>query len=314
MAAVLDAPVAEDQFCDLPSRIRLCYRVHGVDGAPAVLLIAGLGLQLIWWTPALINDLVARGLRVIVFDNRDAGRSTHMPEKPPSVLRQLLAMRNPKTYALEDMASDALGLLDHLGIERFHVAGMSMGGMIAQVLAARHPQRVVTLTSIFSTTGHRKVGQPAASTMWKLAKPPARSLDVAVARYLDMMAHVGSTAYPMPEHELRAYAAQAWARGAGPAEADGESRQIGAIINSGDRTSDVSRITAPTLVLHGDVDKLVAPSGGRATAQAIAGARLVTLPGLGHHIPDGALPQMMALLEKHMTARNDDITPRKAYQ
>ena len=172
--------------------------------------------------------------------------------------------------------------------------------MIAQCLAAANPHRVVTLTTVFSTTGHRKLGQPALSTMWLLAKPPARDLDTAVKRYLAIMAHVGSTRWPLDPQALRAEARLAWARsGGGLPAADGESRQIGAIINSGDRTTSVSRITAPTLVVHGDIDKLVAPSGGRATADAIAGARLVTIPGLGHSLPDGAMPELLALVNAH---------------
>lgn len=289
-----------DRFCSLASGIRLCYRVHGPEHGEPLLLVQGLGNQLIHWPAALVQGLVDLCFRVVVFDNRDVGRSSQVAAKPPSLLRQVLAVKDPSGYTLEHMAGDALGLLDHLGIQRAHVLGMSMGGMIAQCLAAAHPQRVVTLTSVFSTTGHRKVGQPALSAMWLLAKPPPRDAETAARQYQAIMAHVGSTRWPLPPQALRADALLAWARGGGTAAADGQSRQIGAIINSGDRTAAVRRISAPTLVVHGDQDKLVAPSGGQATAAAIAGSRLVTIAGLGHSLPDGAMPELLALVEAHI--------------
>lgn len=288
-----------DRFCTLASGIRLCFRVHGPDEGEPLLLVQGLGNQLIHWPAVMVQGLVDLGFRVVVFDNRDIGRSTRIAAPPPSLLRQVFGIRDPAGYTLEHMAGDALGLLDHLGIARAHVLGMSMGGMIAQCLAAAHPQRVVTLTSVFSTTGHRKVGQPALSAMWLLAKSPPRDAETAVRQYQAIMAHVGSTRWPLSPQALRADALLAWARGGGPAAADGQARQIGAIINSGDRTAAVRRISVPTLVVHGDQDKLVAPSGGQATAAAIVGARLVTIAGLGHSLPDGAMPELLALVDAH---------------
>lgn len=288
-----------DRFCALASGIRLCFRLHGPDDGEPLLLVQGLGNQLIHWPAVLIQGLAELGFRVVVFDNRDVGRSTQVAAKPPSLLRQVLALKDPAGYTLEHMAEDALGLLDHLGMECAHVLGMSMGGMIAQCLAAAYPHRVATLTSIFSTTGHRKVGQPALSAMWLLAKSPPRDCETAVRQYQAIMAHVGSTRWPLDPQALRAEATLAWTRGGGAGAADGQSRQIGAIINSGDRTAAVRRISAPTLVVHGDDDKLVAPSGGQATADAIAGARLVTIPGLGHSLPDGAMPQLLAMVNDH---------------
>ena len=300
-AGAVDHGMADpaDRFCTLSSGIRLCFRLHGPDDGEPLLLVQGLGNQLIHWPSVLVRGLVDLGFRVVVFDNRDIGRSTRIDAPPPSLLRQVFAVKDPAGYTLEHMAGDALGLLDHLGITRAHVLGMSMGGMIAQCLASAHPHRVATLTSVFSTTGHRKVGQPALSAMWLLAKPAPRDCETAVRQYLAIMAHTGSTRWPLPPQALRAEAALAWARGGGVAAADGQSRQIGAIINSGDRTGAVRRITAPTLVVHGDQDKLVAPSGGRATADAIPGARLVTIAGLGHSLPDGAMPELLALVDAH---------------
>jgi pimeloyl-ACP methyl ester carboxylesterase len=164
------------------------------------------------------------------------------------------------------------GLLDHLEIGSCHVLGMSMGGMIAQTLAARHPTRVRSLTSIFSSTGARRAGQPAMSTMLKLARKPAQTREDAVTHHLELMRHIGPSAYTMDEHVERDYIADAWLRGAAEKTHEGVSRQMGAIIKSGNRTLALARIHAPTLVIHGDKDPLVAPSGGRATAKAIPGA------------------------------------------
>lgn len=289
----------EDRYCDLPSGMRICHRVHGHPQAEPLLLLAGLGLQLHYWTPLFVGALVERGFRVVVLDNRDVGRSSRGKGRPPGVLRQLFKRIEPTAYDLSDMADDAAGLLAHLGIARAHVVGMSMGGMIAQTLAVRHAARVASLVSIFSTTGHARAGQPAPSTLLKLARPPVRSRDAAMARYVEVMHHVGSTGYAMHDRDLRAYAGTAWDRGDGPTAHEGMARQIGAIFKSGDRTAQLRGITAPTLVLHGDRDLLVAPSGGAATAAAIPGAKLLTVHGMGHNIPDEAAPLLVDLIDGH---------------
>lgn len=298
-AVMTSARADEDQFCDLPTGVRLCFRTHGpADGVPLV-LIAGLGLQLTYWSPLLIMGLVERGFRVAVLDNRDVGRSSRMQGRPPGLWRLFTRRADPSSYDIGDMADDVLGLMQHLGMPKAHVVGMSMGGMIAQTLAARQPARVLSLTSIFSTTGAGKVGQPAFSTMLRIAKAPPATRDEAIERYLSMMQHVGSTRYAMDEQALRAYAAQAWDRGDGKAGARGVGRQIGAIMKSGDRTAQLRAIKAPTLVLHGERDLLVAASGGQATADAIPGATLVTLPGMGHFIPAGIVPWLLDLINGH---------------
>lgn len=174
-----------------------------------------------------------------------------------------------------------------------------MGGMIAQTLAARHPTRVRSLTSIFSSTGARRAGQPAMSTMLKLARKPAQTREDAVTHHLELMRHIGPSAYTMDEHVERDYIADAWLRGAAEKTHEGVSRQMGAIIKSGNRTLALARIHAPTLVIHGDKDPLVAPSGGRATAKAIPGARLVTINGMGHYLADGMIPHLLDLFSGH---------------
>jgi pimeloyl-ACP methyl ester carboxylesterase len=193
------------------------------------------------------------------------------------------------------MAADAYGLLDHLGIQRAHVVGMSMGGMIAQTLAARHPDRVASLTSIFSTTGDLRVGQPERMPVLRLLQPQARTLQRSVARPMALLADVGSTVFPPDEALERAWATAVWDRGDGARSREGVARQLGAIQASGDRTAELSRITAPTLVIHGDTDRLVHPSGGRATAAAIRGARHVEIPGMAHHLAPGLADRLVAL-------------------
>ncbi|WP_432992697.1 alpha/beta fold hydrolase [Dactylosporangium sp. CA-233914] len=294
--------MSEDEHCTLPGGVSLCYRTSGDPDGPPLLLVAGLGLDLTSWPQPLLDGLTGRGFRLVRFDNRDAGRSTRVAARPPGLLRQLFARPPAGAYRLEDMAGDAAGLLEHLGIPRAHVVGMSMGGMIAQTLAASHPSRVATLTSIFSTTGARRVGRPARSTLLRMARRPARTRDEWVIRHLSMLDHIGSRVFPYDAPVERAWAARAWERGDGPARAAGVARQIGAIQASGDRTAALRSITAPALVVHGDVDRMVHPSGGRATAAAIPGARHVEIPGMSHHLSPGVIDRLVNLIAETATA------------
>ncbi|MFD2641736.1 alpha/beta fold hydrolase [Pseudomonas japonica] len=287
-----------DRFCELPGERQLCYRSHGADSAPPVLLIVGLGLQLTYWPRAFINGLVDKGLRVITLDNRDSGRSFFTQVTPPTVLQQFF--RKPtRGYDLGDMAADVIGLMDHLQLETAHVVGMSMGGMIAQTLAARYPGRVRSLTSIFSTTGSQRVGQPTFKTILQLLRRPPRNQQESVRDYVDIMRLIGTT-LEWHEQALRDYAAEAWERGGGEASNLGTARQIGAIINSGDRTAELQRIACPTLVIHSDRDLIVATSGGFATAAAVPDAKLVLLPGLGHDFPPSLIGTLLSLVGGHL--------------
>ena len=274
-----------EQYVTLKSGDRFCYAEHGVGNTDTIVLIVGLGLQLVYWPNALIERLVASGFRVICFDNRDAGRSVRSDTPHPSLLQQLRG-RSPKgAYGLERMAEDTAELLEALNITSAHIAGMSMGGMIAQTLASLHPEKVTSMTSIFSTTGSRKVGQPSYSTLWRLAraKAPTSEKD-AVKNYQAMMTHIGDVAANGAVNQWHQYARLAWRRNGGKSDAKAMFRQIGAIMKSGDRTPMLQNVKAPTLVIHGDVDHMVHPSGGVATARAISGAKHQVLRGLRHQI------------------------------
>lgn len=275
---------SSEQLVRLADGTSICFRDTGHGDAPVVLLIAGLGEDLDAWGEPFVSALVAHGLRVVTMDNRDVGRSTFVGTPPPALWRQVLARPRAEAYSLRDMARDCVGVLDHLGVHQAHVVGRSMGGMIAQVLAATEPDRVLSLTSIYSTTGAGGVGQPARSTIGLLVlTPQARTRTAFVRAHLRMTQHIAGTAYPIDDAHEAAVAARAWDRSAGR-PADGVARQIEAIQRSGDRTAQLRRITAPTLVLHGDRDLMVAPSGGVATVAAIGGAQHVVIPGMGHHL------------------------------
>lgn len=288
-------PTGTDQFVDLPAGPRICFRVDGPPDGEPLLLLAGLGLDLTSWPEDFVAGYADRGFRVIRLDNRDAGRSDRIPARSPGRLRQALARPRPDAYDLTDMAADAIGVLDHLGVERVHLVGMSMGGMIAQTVAARHPHRVTTLTSVFSTTGHRRVGQPALSTLLRMMQRPGATVEESVARHLAMTGHLTGPGSPFDEDAERAWAVGLWERAGGRTARSGIPRQIDAIRAGGDRTTTLGAITAPTLVVHGDADRMVHPSGGVATARAVPGARHVVVPGMGHHLTPDALHQLLEL-------------------
>lgn len=290
----------QDRFLEAAGGLRLCYRTYGNAGDPPALLIAGLGLQLTSWPASFIDTLVDAGYYVIAPDNRDAGRSSTVRQAPPGKLRQLLGRAPAGSYGLEDMADDMALLLDHLQADDAHLIGMSMGGMIAQCMAARYPARARSLTSIFSTTGARRVGRPALSTLLRMARAAPRDEGEAVAGFAAMMRHIGDPGVTGIATEWERYALEAWRRNGNRANAGGIGRQIGAILKSGDRSPQLRRITASTLVLHGEVDLMVAPSGGRATAAAIPGARLVSLPRLRHQIDEARVPELMGHIVPHL--------------
>jgi pimeloyl-ACP methyl ester carboxylesterase len=290
--------------------IELCYETFGDPSDPPMLMIMGLGAQMVAWNTDFIAELVERGFFVIRFDNRDSGRSTKLRHaRPPTPLE--LATRRAgaaATYTLSDMAADAAGLLDHLGIESAHVVGASMGGMIAQMLAAEHPDRVRSLASIMSTTGSRLAGQPALRTYPFLLKRAPDDREQFIERAVALFRIVGSTAFERDEDELRRMIGLSFDRGVSAAATG---RQLAAIAASGNRTAALRRIKAPTVVIHGNKDVLVRPSGGKATARAIPGARLEPIEGMGHDLPRGVWPRIVTAIEQN-AARATEPAPARA--
>jgi pimeloyl-ACP methyl ester carboxylesterase len=262
--------------------ITLDYETTGDPGRPPLLLIMGLGAQLIAWDDDFVDTLAARGFYMVRFDNRDVGHSTWFDEAGvPDVMAAFLGQVR-SAYLLSDMAADAAGLLDALGLESAHVVGVSMGGMIAQSLAIHDPGKVRTLISIMSTTGDRTVGQPHQEAMAALMVPPPESKQEAVELSLKTWRVIGSPGFPFREDRIAAKAAAAYDRAFHPA---GVARQLVAIVASPDRTPQLRQLEVPTLVIHGESDPLVDPSGGQATAAAVPGATLWTIPGMGHDLP-----------------------------
>jgi len=271
--------------------VELAYETFGDASRPAVLLVMGLATQMLGWRAGFCAELADRGFHVVRYDNRDVGRSTKLSDhRPPTPAQLIRRDKKAAAYTLADMADDGVGLLDVLGIDRAHVVGASMGGMIAQTIAFRHPDRVLSLASIMSNTGARWTGQPSLSLYGTLLKRAPREREGYVEHQMQVFAKTGSPGFPRDEADLRELATSSYERGHDPA---GAGRQLAAIIASGDRTADLARIRVPTVVIHGTKDKLVSPSGGRATAKAITGARLVRIEGMGHDLPRPVWPRII---------------------
>ncbi|OSC42483.1 alpha/beta fold hydrolase [Mycobacterium decipiens] len=270
--------------------VQLYYEDMGDPNDPPVLLIMGLGAQLLLWRTDFCEKLVGLGLRVIRYDNRDVGLSTkterHSSGQPLAMrlTRAWLGLPSNAAYTLEHMADDAAALLDHLDIKHAHIVGASMGGMIAQVFAARFAERTKTLAVIFSSNNHRFLPPPAPRALLALIKgpPPDSPRDVIIDNSVRVSKIIGSPRYPMPEEQVRAEAAECYDRNFHPW---GIARQFSAILGSGSLLRYDRQIVAPTVVIHGLADKLMRPAGGRAVARAIRGARLVLVEGMGHDLP-----------------------------
>ena len=266
--------------------IELEYDTFGDPADPALLLIMGLATQMTAWDPRFCALLADRGFHVIRFDNRDAGLSTQFDHLPvPDILAILGGDPGTAPYLLADLAADAVGLLDALAVERAHVVGVSMGGMIGQELAINHPERVLSLCSVMSTTGDRAVGQPSHEALAAILSPGGVDREQAIERGVNVLRAIGS---PAPELAVtdewrRERTAAAYDRANRPA---GGARQFAAIVASPDRTQELGKLTIPVLVMHGDQDRLVNVSGGQATAAAVLGAELIVFPGLGHDLPE----------------------------
>jgi pimeloyl-ACP methyl ester carboxylesterase len=278
--------VSEELLAPVSREIEICYQTFGDPADQPLLLVMGLAGPMTWWDADFCRLLAGRGFFVIRYDNRDTGRSTKMRGRVTrkQLAAAFLGRRNGAPYSLSDMAGDAIGLLDQLGIARAHLCGISMGGMIVQTLAIEHPERVASVTSIMSTTGQRSVGWQDPKLFPRLL---ARRQDTR-ERYVDTSVafwkQIGSPGYPEPDDHARTRAGETFDRGI---SASGIMRQMMAILTQPNRTSALGEITAPLLVIHGLSDRMVHVSGGRLTSRVVPGSELLIIDGMGHDMPSG---------------------------
>ena len=271
--------------------IELEYEAFGDPSNPTILLIMGLGVQMLGWDERFCNMLADRGFHVVRFDNRDIGLSTKIEGgSAPNPLELMTGDYSSASYTLDDMADDTAGLLDALDVRAAHVVGVSMGGMIGQTFACRHPERVLSLTSIMSSTGSPETGQAKPEVLTALITPVPGDREGYVEATANMFKLIGSPAYPPDEDELRALIGASYDRSYYP---DGFLRQLAAILASGDRGKAIAGIGVPTLVIHGEDDPLITLSGGEATAAAIPGSKLVKIAGMGHDLPPALWPRFV---------------------
>lgn len=305
-ASGLPGGASPEQFAALPGGITLCYQTFGEPSAEPLLLVMGLGGPMTWWDPGLCSMLAEAGFFVIRYDNRDTGRSTQLRgQVTRSMLVQAALGRGPRPpYTLDDLAGDAFALLDHLGIDRAHIVGMSMGGMIVQTMAVLRPHRVRSLTSIMSTTGRRTVGWQDPRLLPLFLARSGQTREAYVASAARLWKVIGSPAYPETRETVDERAGETWDRGVSAA---GVARQLLAIMGQTDRSRRLGELRMPTLVIHGLSDKMVHVSGGRATARAIPGAELMLVPGMGHDVP-AELRQRFADAIRRVASRSDQTT------
>jgi pimeloyl-ACP methyl ester carboxylesterase len=292
-----DDPVSEELFAPVGRGIELCYQTFGDPEAEPLLLVMGLGGPMTWWDPELCAAFARAGFHVIRYDNRDIGRSTVLEGRVgrAALARAFVGTRVRAPYSIADLAEDAFGLLDHLGLESAHVVGASMGGMIAQTMAIAHPERVRSLTSIMSTTGKRTVGwqHPALLSSLIGARRPGREAYIrASAAFWEL---TGSPGYPEPREEIEKRAADTFDRGI---STSGVMRQMLAVLTQPDRGARLRGVRVPTLVVHGLADKMVHVSGGRATAAAVPGAELLLIAGMGHDLPPALFETLVGAVRR----------------
>ena len=301
MTQIDTTPLGIDSGHAKANGISLAYERWGQPDDPAVLLIMGLGGQLVMWPDSLCSQLVEAGYQVIRFDNRDVGLSTHFDHcGKPNLARVALAAglgrRARVPYTLTDMASDSVGLLDALDIPKAHVAGVSMGGMIAQVLSAQHPQRVASLTAMMTSSGHRRLPGPSLRLRMHMLRKRSPELDQAIADSINTFRMIGSPGFPQAEPELRAKVERQMYRNTNP---QGTMRQLAAILASGSRAPMLSRISAPTLVLHGSHDPLIPVAAAHDLGRRIGHARKLIIEGWGHDLPEALMPRIGQELIRH---------------
>jgi pimeloyl-ACP methyl ester carboxylesterase len=308
-----DRQASPELLVTLPSGIEICYQTFGDPDAAPLLLVMGLSGPMTWWPLELCHRLVDAGFFVIRYDNRDTGRSTKLDRHYVSrkhLVRAALGRRSAAPYTLSDMAEDGLGILDHLGVDAAHVAGVSMGGMIAQTMAVEHPDRVLSLTSVMSTTGRRLSGYQDPLLLPALLRRAARTKDQYVEGSLMFWRRIASPGYPTTAEAARQRAAETWERGI---SITGSARQIMAILTQPDRTAALAGVRVPTTVVHGLSDRMVHVSGGRTTARAIPDAELRLVPGMGHDLPEGLFGQLVDAISSsaRRSSRPPSAAPRR---
>jgi pimeloyl-ACP methyl ester carboxylesterase len=281
--------------------LELHYDTFGRRSGPPLLLVMGLGAQMILWDEEFCEALAARGCFVVRYDNRDVGLSSKLDSVGvPNVQQAMQAVLTGQPvdapYTLADMADDALYVMEALRIDRAHVVGVSMGGMIGQTMAMRHPSRLATLTSIMSTTGNPELPPATPEAMRVLLTRAPAERATYVDHSLAVWRTIGSPGFPFDEPHIRARSARVFDRGYYP---DGIARQLTAVFASGNRKEGLRSVTTPTLVIHGDADPLIPLAGGRDTAEAIPGARLMVIEGMGHDLPRGAWPRIVDAIARH---------------
>ncbi len=283
--------------------IRIEYETFGEPASPPLLLIAGIGGQMIGWDEELCKEWARKGLYVIRFDNRDVGLSTKMegagvPDLAAAIAANMKGEKVNAPYSIDDMADDAVGLLDALNIDKAHICGISMGGIIAQTMAFRHPSRVRSMTQVYSTTGNPQLPTPKPEIMALLLTPPPQEREAYIEYMLKLYKTIAGPGFPFDETWHRNLAGRSYDRAFyGP----GKARQFMALLAQGNRKPRLASITAPTLVIHGADDPLVLVAGGKDSAEAIPGARLMIIDGMGHDMPHGsAWPRIVEAVTAHV--------------
>jgi pimeloyl-ACP methyl ester carboxylesterase len=279
-----EVQVSEELFAPVSDGVELCYQTFGDPTAEPLLLVMGLGGPMNWWDPALCELLAGKGFFVARYDNRDTGRSTKVGGRVTrsTIVKAFLGMRVRPPYTMADLAADAFGLMDHLGWESAHLAGVSMGGMIVQTMAIDQPRRVRSLTSIMSTTGRRTVGWQHPSLLPALIGKRGIGREAYIESSTRTWQMIGSPGFPVDDEKVRERAGETWDRGF---SAQGVLRQMLAVLTQPNRTRDLRSVRVPATVVHGLADKMVHVSGGRATSTAISGSELLLVEGMGHDLP-----------------------------
>ena len=279
------------RFADVGDGIEIAYETFGSPSDPTILLVMGLGMQMLAWDEGFCEMLVEQGFHVVRYDNRDIGLSTKIGGGPPNIIAGAVGLTGSARYTLREMSQDAIGLLDHLEVERAHVVGASMGGMIAQTLAAKHPERVLSLCSIMSSAGGRsRAVMPRMSVIGTLLAKPPTEREAYASHVARIFTRIGSTGYKPDYEHLRERSLLMYDRCFYPT---GGARQLMAIMASGDRTRELHEIRCPTLVIHGLADKLIPSGAGEAVARAIPGARFEGIEGMGHDLPRPVWPRII---------------------